>query len=149
MKIEVLGPCIIVKETTGIEYSNQVGGYAVHDLSVEGFIMPLPVYFFKRAICQSGKSDYWDKVCIHDYLFRLFVTDKYKGHCYNGIDSSDADYIEHIFRQCNSLGDNVNSMGFISVDRDMLQDCEEAKVYVRVHIDFKLYEGILTWQNSD
>lgn len=158
LKIDIDIPCIIVPKDTGIIYCNQVGGYACHQLEVEGYIIPLAETYYRRVHGEekaNSKNPYWNKYKVQEHFDKLFAPlekgTKYNGHGYKGIDESDAEYIEHIFKDDYFLT--------LKVDRDMLKESEEAKVFVIITLEQynALYErieplqvnGILTWNNSD
>ena len=127
--VGAFGSCgVIIECPSGVEYSNQSGGYACRDMSLEGAYVPLGIP---------------DKA-----LEQYFVGDKYRGHCYSGIDREDADLID---------GWLVNT-GF-RVDREMLADSMEAWVWVvpapvgpgwgYVSGVGELDYAVLVWGNSD
>lgn len=150
--------CVIVPSPTGVVYFNQTGGYAVHDLEVEGYIILFGDKFYlkkKDGDTRGVPSSVWDKCSRQEYFDKLFAPleggSKYNGHGYDGIDEESAIYIEKAF----SENDFIN----LVVDRDLLPDCEEARVHV--HLTIKQYDdkqnevaplkvrGVLTWENSD
>ena len=157
--IGTAGICIIIPAKTGIIYCNQVGGYACHQIEIEGYIIPLPPTFFvklKEGEKSNCDNPYWSKYYLQEHFDKLFApldeTTKYQGHCYSdGIDEADAEYIEKAVSR--------NDFMDIKVDMCSLRDCEEAKIYV--YVDLKQYDehnneveplrirGILTWENSD
>lgn len=163
--ISIETPCIIIAAKTGVKYFNQTGGYAVHDLEVEGYIIPLPEKYYSRVKDgEQSNSDnpYWNSYNLQahfDHLFAPIETDppskfstKYNGHCYNGIDEEDAQYIEKAF------GESHSGILGIQVCRDKLKDCEEARIFVTIKYrqfspqgdeGIMEVEGILTWENSD
>lgn len=150
-------PCVIVPKATGILYGNQVGGYACHQLEIEGYIIPLESKSYvkvKEGEKSNNDNPYWNIYDVQEQLDKLFAPingSKYKGHCYKGIDEDDALYIENLFKD--------NFFMSLEVDRDNLGKCEEAKVFVKVTLaqyDFNhnsiepfVVEGVLTWKNSD
>jgi len=151
-------PCIIIPHKTGIVYFNQVGGYAVHDLEVEGYIIPLEQDYYVKII-DGEKSNcdnpYWSKYNLQEHFDKLFAPlkeeTKYNGHGYKGIDLEDVEYLERAFFKTDFLE--------ITIDRERLADCEEAKIYVSIklsqynsegkEIEPLCVDGILTWENSD
>lgn len=156
--IGVSTPCIIIPHKTGIVYFNQVGGYAVHNLEIEGYIIPLePDYYVKIKEGEKSNCDnpYWNKFNLQEHFDKLFAplkeSTKYNGHGYKGIDLDDVAYLEKALWKTDFLE--------IKIDRKKLQDCEEAKIYVSIKLsqysdDSKEIEplcldGILTWENSD
>jgi hypothetical protein len=157
--IDVSIPCIIIPAKTGVIYANQVGGYACHQIEIEGYIIPLSPYFFVK-VKENEKSNnpdnpYWNKHDLQEHFDKLFAPlkqdTKYNGHGYDGIDEEDAEYIEKAIGKDDFME--------IQVDRNMLTECEEAKIYVKIKLsqydehckEMKplITEGILTWENSD
>ena len=151
--IEISTPCIVVPVKTGIIYVNQVGGYACHNLEVEGYIIPLnPNYCvrIKKGEKSNWDNPYWSRYNLQEHFDKLFAPkkgSKYNGHCYNGIDIDDVKYLEKAFSKTDFME--------IKIDRTRLKECEEAKIYVSVKL--KQYnnkkplcaDGILSWENSD
>ena len=157
IQIGVSTPCIIVPHKTGIFYNNQVGGYSVHDLEIEGYLIPLEPYFYVKKKegkkSNNAENPYWDKVNLQEYFDKLFAPlkeiTKYQGHGYHGIDLKDVKYLEKALK---------NEFLGIQIDRMKLKECEEAKIFVKIQLeqyeDNKkikpiLTKGVLTWGNSD
>ena len=156
--IEVTTPCIIIPARTGVVYHNQVGGYACHQINVEGYIIPLSKVFYvkvKEGGMSNNANPYWNTYDFQEYFDTLFAPlekkTKYNGHGYEGIDLQDVKYVEKAFANSEDVE--------LKVDRKLLKKCEEAKVFVNVTI--RQYDehcketkplvrkGILTWENSD
>ncbi len=156
--IGVSSPCIIVPRKTGVIYTNQVGGYACHQLEVEGYIIPLePDYYVKIKEGEESNCDnpYWNRYNLQEHFDKLFAPlkrkTKYQGHGYNGIDFEDVEYLERALWKTDFLE--------ITIDRDKLDKCEEARIPVKIkmsqyshenkEMEPLITEGILTWENSD
>ena len=156
--ISISSPCIIIPDSTGIKYFNQTGGYACHDLEVEGFIIPLNTKYFVRT--NDGEESncgnpYWNQFDLQEHFDQLFAPSeektKYNGHGYHGIDLEDVEYIEKFFKNTDFLQ--------IRIDRKRLEECEEARIFVSIKLtqyddegketEPFCAEGILTWKNSD
>jgi hypothetical protein len=156
-RIGVNTPCVIISKNNGVIYFNQTGGYACHDLEVEGFIIPLNYFFYIKA--KDGEKSnydnpYWNKYSFQEYFDELFAPlregTKYNGHGYQGIDLEDVEYLEKAFN---------DDFLEIKIDRDRLRECEEARIFVKIKMkQYDQYygevepfcaDGILTWENSD
>lgn len=145
--------CIVVPYKTGIKYELCCGGYAVHQDIIEGYIFPLTARkMYRAAEDETGNcpgNPYWNCVDCKAYLDKLFCSEgsKYKGHCYSGIDYSDADYIDWLFKAQSVCTNGYN----IGVDRTRLSDCQEAYIHVILIDDETGNEtsAVLTWENSD
>ena len=136
--------CLIVSYPTGIEYTNQTGGYSCHHPSLEGFCVPLAPSIYSKARRE------W--VSLQDELDKILgMESKYSGACWDGIDNEDADRLDALFEELD-LG--------VVVDRNRLGDSEEAWVWVIVTRDTFCFYGklgpsvaghlaVLTWENSD
>jgi len=151
-------PCIVVPMKTGVIYTNQVGGYAVIEMTLEGYIIPLKDKHYnkvKEGTKSNNDNPYWNIFHLQEEFDKLFAPlnggTKYNGHGYSGIDEDDADYIEQVCGEDDSMR--------ITVNRDLLDKCMEAKIYVQVElVQYDLnsnktnplvVDGILTWENSD
>ncbi len=160
--ISIESPAIIIPKKTGVTYFNQVGGYSCHDLEIEGFVIPVAENFYWKSEDGKGNvpgNEYWNYKSFQKHMDELFAPlgrkkTKYKGHGYNGIDEEDAKYIEKCFKSADYCE--------LKVDRNKLDKCQEAAIYVKVNIpNFKVvegryveqperdFDGILTWRNSD
>jgi hypothetical protein len=134
---ELSGMGIIVSHPTGIFVSNQVGGHACQHPSLEGFYLPLVM---ARSPVMAS---------LHEHF-----TEKWRSHCYDGIDAETADFMDGLFEQEHC------SRG-LKVDRSKLDNCLEAWVYVT--FDERAFApgrgailtppiqglGVVTWPNSD
>jgi len=128
---------LIVAHPTGVQISNQVGGYACFHPSIEGVFVPL----MEPEVDQQTR------------LYRYFVGPKWQGHCYGWIDEETADFVDSVL-------DLSRTTKPIRVDRTRLQNSMEAWIYVVFDRaarpdDYALYDqfpsgtGVLTWANSD
>jgi len=125
----------IVKESTGVQYTHQCGGYSCNQNSAEGFLVPL-----ENSKEMEGK--------LYDYFFNDL---KYKGGCDSGIDEDDAVYIESLL--------NSGREKWICVDRSLLKECKESWVYLKLKNGFPCFPFcyqsnpnssiVLIWENSD
>lgn len=155
--ISINAPCVIIREKTGVFYTNQVGGYACHHVTIEGFIIQLPSTVYhevKEGEKSNNDNPYWNVYNFQEEMDKLFAPlkedSKYAGHGYDDIDVSDADYIDARLPHDDFLR--------ITVDRDLLEQGEEAHIFVKVEIvDYDeqkkphtvFFDGVLTWNNSD
>jgi len=135
------GPGLIISTDSGVEYTNQTGGYGCLSPLLEGVFVPL----FDCEVDQE------------EMLAEYFSEIKYHCTCMNGIDAKDADFIDKIF----SLGYYTH---FLKVDREKLQLSHEAWIYVTINntsvvsdlsettevlYGFYRSKGVVTWENSD
>jgi len=102
--------CIILWPT-GIEYSNQTGGYACLHPTAEGFYVPL----FNELFDQEA------------LLRRHFEGPKWRGFCDRGIDEETALEVERIL----DAALPTRELG-LTVDRERLADSHEAWIHVNV-----------------
>ena len=98
---------VIIKYPSGVLYSNQVGGTACLQPTVEGVFVP----FYSEVIAQE------------QMLIDYFIGPKWGGACMNGIDDDDADKIDEILQA------NIVTR-FIHVDRTRLSESVEAWIHV-------------------
>lgn len=129
---ELEGVGLIIAHPSGVEYTNQVGGYACLHPKLEGVLVPLIT-----------------ALPAPEELYAHFTGPKWKGHCYEGIDAETADFIDGLL--CKYGWD-----GPILVDRERMAESYEAWIRVKVglngshwHGDFQGGAGVLTWENSD
>jgi len=137
---ELNGLYVIASHPTHITYTFQCGGYICRNNEMEGFLVSLE--YTEPA-----------EEALYDYFFN---GPKYMGHCYNGIDTDDADQIEEILR----IKENGWATNWIKVDRTRLNDSVESWIYIRPeegsHIPYCYNyptdpnsEMVLIWNNSD
>ncbi len=126
---------IIISFASGVFYSNQVGGYSNLHFSYQGIYASLHNFAFT----------------IEKQFNTYFTGKKWKGHCSDGIDEEDADFIDNL------LQDSYTTK-FLKVDQNKLKDSCEAWIYVKgvrpkeeipIIKGFEDFEAVLTWQNSD
>ena len=128
---------VIIAHPTGVLYTNQVGGYACDHPSMEGAFVPL---MDPNIDQQKALEDH-------------FTGPKWRGHCYNGIDVETADVVDGVLA-------TSPLTRRLTVNRDMLNESEEAWIHVRIAPDAEEngYEefhgfpsglGVMTWENSD
>lgn len=138
--IEHLGLVIIM--SSGVVYTNQTGGYACLQPSVEGVYVPLSA----------------DNSEILTQLMEFFTGSKWNGACCTGIDGETADFIDNLLGQSPSIRYLTEDLSFISVDRTLLHESHEAWVFVNIFQPtteatiingFGNTKGVLTWPNSD
>ena len=117
---------LIVEHPTGIQYMNQVAGYACYHPVLEGFYFPLFSGEFgieQRVIAVFGEYGYWD-----------------------GITDQMADQID-------SLLSGFYLTRELRVDRSRLKESYEAWVWVtgrcQALTDFGEIRAVITWENSD
>ena len=111
----------IMYDTTGVVYTNQVGGYACRHPEAEGRWVPAPSEAMQRELDEHFYSD----------------NGPYRGHCYEGITEATAGWLDDLMAR-HGLPLRVN--------RSMLEHCMEAWIYCVT----KDGEGaVLTWLNSD
>ena len=132
---EFSGIGLIIEFPSGVRYTNQTGGYATHHPELEGIFVPLTHPQFSPQ----------------EKLEQFFTGDKWKGHCYKGIDEETADFMDAIF------ADSFRTQA-LKVNRAKLAECEEAWIHAIVSPDGQQSEmwsgftnalGIVTWENSD
>lgn len=139
--LEGLG--LIILNNTGINISNQTGGYSCSHPEEEGIFLPL-----------GNMPNLVDKLTI------LFTGPKWRGSCCNGIDNETADLIDSLLSNTEDNFYITDDTSFIKVDRDRLQDSQEAWIYVdisepvtdsrlKLTSGFGQTKGVLTWPNSD
>ncbi len=132
---EVTGVCFIVVHPTGVSYAHQCGGYFCAQRSAEGFLVPME-----------------NSVHIAEALYRYFYEQpKYQGHCHDGIDAEDAQYIESLI--------NEPGCKWVTVDHARLRECMEAWVYLKLEPGYPCFpfcynsdpgsEIVMIWENSD
>jgi hypothetical protein len=140
---ESCGLGLILASPTGVLYTNQTGGYACLQPTLEGAFVPL---------CDGGRVS-GGPPDPEARLLGYFLGDKHRGQgAVNGLDLDDADFID----------ETLNRASFpqsIRVDRRRLHDSHEAWVWVIVCESETggLFEGfgevprsgVLTWGNSD
>ncbi len=106
---DAIGIGLIIKYPSGVRYSNQVGGVACLQWEAEGVYVPL----------------YNDIIPQEQMLRDHFTGHKWKGACFNGIDTETADYIDDILQA------NITTR-FIRVDRNRLDESVEAWIHVLI-----------------
>ncbi|WP_390657021.1 DUF6210 family protein [Crateriforma spongiae] len=137
---EHAGTGLIVPRPTGVRYCNQVGGHDCHQVSIEGFFVPIA-----NAAGAPPKHEFCSP---ENFLFKHFA----EHSAMDGLTERDADVIELAFR-------DVPLWNTLQVDRSRLVDCFEAWVHVTISYDSDscgIIEGlnrnfgaILTWTNTD
>ena len=137
---------VILLFPSGVYYFNQVGGVSCLQRIEEGVYVPVADVLI----------DQFSMLMQHFY-----DGPKWHGACSNGIDTEDADAIDHIM----SLSESTQG---ITVDRTRLGDSCEAWIYVDIVSEssdfpakfndnipalpaagFGRCKGVLTWPNSD
>lgn len=122
------GVALIVKTPSGVRYTNQAGGYACSHPELEGVLVPVPL--------KVGRPEV-------DALQQHFHGS------WHALQPNDADVIDGVLWRYD--------LGFLSVDRDLLDQSYEAWVHVRIDPAGarELFDApdwrsaVLTWQNSD
>lgn len=132
---EFSGIGLNIEFPSGVRYINQTGGYANPHPELEGVFVPLTHERFSEQ----------------ERLDEFFTGDKWKGHCYGGIDEETADFMDAIF------ADPFRTQA-LQVNREKLAESEEAWIHVWVSPDgqasemwsgFRNAVGVVTWENSD
>lgn len=120
---------LIIACPSGVNYTNQVAGYACLHPELEGVYVPLPA-----SVCEKLDSH--------------FTGPKWSGHCYEAIDEETADFVDAILAELD--------LGFcLCVDRDRFAESWEAWIQVKISMNSVLWlgldegTGVLTWENSD
>jgi hypothetical protein len=143
---EGVGLGVIIEYPSGVLYSNQTGGTACRQPSVEGVFVPL-------------RNDITDGVLLSPEreLRHYFADGKYGGDgkyagtgAVGGIDTDDVQFINTVLTKC-ALSEAL------SVDVSRLSESEEAWIPVVIAKDEGVFSGfgpypkrgILTWPNSD
>src|ERR1043165_5256239 len=98
---------IIIAFSSGVKFSNQVGGYACLHPEIEGVYAPLN----NTVVNQVGE------------LLAYFTGPKWRGWCMEGIDEETADVIDSVLSQS-------HYSRRLRVDRNRLADSCEAWVHV-------------------
>ncbi len=120
---------LIIACLSGVNYTNQVAGYACLHPELEGVYIPLPA---------SGVGK----------LESYFTGPKWNGRCYEAIDEETADFVDAILAEL-GLG------SCLRVDRDRFAESWEAWIRVKVGMNSVHWlglnqgDGVLTWENSD
>lgn len=138
------GMGLIIPTSSGIVYSNQVGGYAVLGPKIEGALFPFSSLEMQNVqeSCDLTKK-----------LRQYFVAPPWQGHCSHRIDEKTADDLDNLFEQY-EITKSLN----IKVDRSRYADSVESWIHVTYTPEsiFSLLENtpanglaILTWPNSD
>ena len=134
---DTYGVGLIILWPSNVLYTNQTGGYACLQPSVEGVFVPL----HNELIDQER------------LLFEYFTGPKWAGCCCRGIDNETADEIDAI------LG-LAPATQMLRVNRSQLYESYEAWIYVEIGrgvedevaavlSGFTGCAGVLTWGNSD
>jgi Family of unknown function (DUF6210) len=126
-----------MENTNGVKYTNQTGGHSCKHPEMEGAFFPL----FDQIGSQQTE------------LNRIFLSEKWRGWCDNGIDVETADRIDEILV-------SSSLTRHLKVDRDRLAESCEAWICVMFrpktkydesppYFGFSSGKGVLTWENSD
>ena len=127
-----IGVGLIIKESSSVTYTNQVGGTSCLQLGAEGYLVPV------NNDCAAG--DYQSSL---EYKLSNFFESK------NTLSETDADLLDELLSR-------YEESKFICCDRKKLHESNESWVFV--NIDYKKCEslrgftstsGVLTWPNSD
>lgn len=139
------GVGIVIPYSSGIIYTNQVGGNANRHPSVEGVFVPLSSGGHGSQNCENNCP-------LAVELFAYFFNGpKWKGRCYLGaMDGETADYVDTLLKK-------YRTTKYIQVDRNRLKESSESWVHVNLKYPagyapfsgLSSNDAILTWLNSD
>ena len=108
--------------------SQQTGGFCCLQHKVRGVFLPVP-------LDESTSTT----------LSEHFTDEKYGGWCDSGIDEDTADFLDNLFT-------SVQANFRIQVNRDRLEECEEAWIHVvlsGLNGSTGTIQAVFTWPNSD
>lgn len=136
-----IGLGLIVSYPTGILVSNQTGGTACLQSTMEGFYLPIG----NDLILETNQLTS-PEIDLREY----FTSEKHSGNgTTEGIDIADVNAITKILCKY-SLND------FIQVDPDKMKKSHEAWIYVLINNNCTLLDnleqhltGVISWSNSD
>lgn len=118
-------PMLLAKSNTGINYNNQVGGVLCKQGCIEGFIIPLPINNLKDV--EILNPEFWLKL------------DWNKDESFKMVDTNTKKLVEII-----------NSLEIYKLKNfQIINNNTEAWFQCKFIYDDKVFEGILTWENSD
>ena len=129
---------LIIKEESGVIYTNQAGGTLCLQPKEEGFLVPI--------------EDSCNIIAELDIFFRD------NSHLKNNLELIDR--LNQILSKCPDKINWVSPTFFLEIDKDNFANSSEAWLHVNIisqekHLDlilfkgFKSKKGILTWNNSD
>ena len=144
---------LIFPALTGVEYTNQVGGYSCTEMSLEGYVLPTRVPF------TDLQAMFWPPDPIYDKDLpepENPPPNRYQGGCTpDGIlDEADANWLDALFaHKVSTLGDRP----ILRIDRSRLKEAMEAWLPILYWNEWEPWgpedgewiPGVLTWENSD
>jgi hypothetical protein len=133
---DAIGLGLIISFPSGVEISNQTGGTACFQSSIEGVYLPI------ANDCSLSNELISPEIELMEYF-----------------SNNECDYLQEIdIENINKILDKYKLSDFIQIDLDMLKKSHESWIYVDVNYDEKFYlldyfnfplKGVLTWSNSD
>ena len=122
---QIDGPILIASHKTGVFYKNQVDGVLTKQAYIEGFIIPLPI---NKLISETIFSDeFW-----------------------LGLDWNKKNTKATVDKNTKELEKRINKLGIYRLkDFKITDNSIEAWFECRFIYNEKVYDGVITWENSD